>query len=80
MDLIELCALPRIPRRGRCGGRIQRQVHVQSIRAARRFVRDSGVTYPHDLSEFLSTRSTLAIFRDSARTRHVTVRVIYAAQ
>src|SRR5438309_5327106 len=43
--------------------RIQRQVHVQSIRAAWRFLRDVAHPHSQNLSELLSTRLTVAIHR-----------------
>ena len=39
MDRQRLSALPRFQNSARCGGRIQRQIHVQSIRVARRVLR-----------------------------------------
>ncbi len=41
--------------------RVQRQVHVQPDGAARRFLRDSAVAHPADLSQFLSSACALAV-------------------
>ena len=48
------------------GGRIQRQVHVRSDGAARRFGGNAARPYPPDLPEFLPARGPLAILRHSA--------------
>src|SRR5437764_14178578 len=64
--LLALSGLPRLARSARC---IQRQIHVQPIRLARRLLRDFAITYPHHLSEFFPARKTLAIHRDSTGTR-----------
>ncbi len=50
------------PRRGR---RVQRQVHVQPVRAARRLVRDAALAHPRDLPQLLPAGSAMAVQRDS---------------
>src|SRR5689334_21899584 len=67
VDGKSLCGIPRLSPRCRCARRIQRQVHVQSIRAARRLLRHSRHPHPRDLSEFLPTARALAIFGNKAR-------------
>src|SRR5207244_8052208 len=69
MDAQLLLALSWLPRRARRTRGIQRQIHVQPIRLARRLLRNFAIAYPHHLSEFFPTRKTLAIHRDSAGTR-----------
>ena len=66
-----LFPLPRLSRGARRTRRIQRQVHVQPIRAARRLLRHFTQSHSADLSQFLSTGKTLAIYRDTAGTRSV---------
>src|ERR1700751_621807 len=69
MDAQRLLALSRLSRCARCARRIQRQIHVQPIRLARRFLRHVAQPYPAHLSQFLSARKTLAVYRNQARTR-----------
>src|SRR5438874_7160838 len=69
MDAQRLLALSGLPRRARCPRGIQRQIHVQPVRLARRFLRKFAIAYPRHLPEFFPTRKTLAILRDSAGTR-----------
>src|SRR5205823_3589223 len=45
------------------------QVHVQSVRAPRRFVRHVAIAYPLHLSKFFPAGKALAIHRYPARTR-----------
>ena len=45
-----------VPPDGRTG-RVQRQVHVQPVRAARRFVRDASRSRPRDVPKLLSARA-----------------------
>src|ERR1051326_158176 len=56
---------------GRTGsiGRVQWQVHVQSICVARRLLRDVAHPHSQNLSKFLSTGQTLAVHRNSPRPR-----------
>src|SRR5438477_9661132 len=61
MDPQLLFALSRLSSRAGRARRIQRQVHVQSIRAARWFLRHVAHAYPQNVSQFLSTRETMAI-------------------
>src|SRR3984893_9935311 len=69
MDPQLLFALPGLPRRTRCPGRVQRKVHVQPIRPARWFLRNVAHPHSQDLQEFLSTRKTVAIHGDPFGTR-----------
>ena len=46
---------------GRRGRRVQRQVHVQPVRAARRLVRDAARAHPRHLPQFLPARGALAV-------------------
>src|SRR5439155_24693991 len=69
MDPQRLLALSRLPRCSRRAGRVQRQIHVQPIRAARWFLRDIPHSYPLHLSQFLSTGKTRAVHRNQTRTR-----------
>src|SRR2546421_7236337 len=69
MDAQLLLALSWLPRRARRTRGIQRQIHVQPIRLARRLLRDFAITYPRHLSEFFPTRKTLAIHRPASRPR-----------
>ena len=55
-------ALSRFQAGRRRGRRVQRQVHVQSDGAARRFLRDAAVAYSRHLSQFLSAPCALAIY------------------
>src|SRR5439155_7653704 len=61
--------LPRISRGAGGARRIQWQVHVQSVRAARRLLRYVAPAHSPNVSQFLSARETLAVHRDSARAR-----------
>src|SRR6185437_4707492 len=47
----------------RCARRIQRQVHVRAMGAARRFVRDAGRTRARELPQFLLSGGALAVQR-----------------
>ena len=69
MDAESVHALSRICAAGRCARRIQRQIHVQSICAARRIVRYAGQSHQGNLSQFLSARGALAIQRYSPGER-----------
>ena len=60
--------LPAAPRRGR---RVQRQVHVQPVRPARRLVRDAGRSRPRELPQFLPARRAVAVQRRSPRPRRL---------
>src|SRR5438067_725286 len=61
MDPQFLFALSRLSRRTGRAWRIQRKIHVQPIRSARRFVRDLADAHSQNLPKFLSTRETVAI-------------------
>ena len=73
------CRLSRLPRRTRCARRVQRQVHVRPVRAARRLVRDAGRALARDLPQFLLPASTLAVHRRPLGRRRMTPRRKYAA-
>ncbi len=45
------------------GGRVQRQVHVQPVRAARRLVRDAGDARSRQLPQLLPARRAVAVQR-----------------
>src|SRR5438552_3170320 len=69
MDAQFVFPLSPLSGRSRCSRRIQRQVHVQSVRAPRRFMCDFKVAHPRDLSEFLPAGKTLAVQRNPACAR-----------
>src|SRR5712692_2806724 len=79
MDPQRLFALSGLSRGAGSAGRIQWQVHVQPIRLARRFLRYIGASHSQDLPQFLSTGQTLAVHRDSTRTRSTMIRQSGAA-
>ena len=54
---------------GRRARRVQRQVHVQPDRAARRLVRDARRPHPRDLPQLLPPRRALAVQRHPPRAR-----------
>src|SRR5262249_52229065 len=58
------------------GGRVQWQIHVQSVRAARRVLRHAGRAYPQDLSQFLLPSSALAVHGLAAPERRLIERDI----
>ena len=66
VDQQRLRGLSRLPPGQRRGGRIQRQIHVQSIRAARRLLRHAARPHPGQLPQFLPARGALAVFRNTA--------------
>src|SRR5438270_9947682 len=71
MDAQRLFPLPRLPGRARGTRRIQRKIHVQSIRLARRVLRNVAITRSRHLPKLFSTGETLTVHRDSARAgRH----------
>ena len=69
MDAQRLLAVSRLPRCSRRAWRVQRQIYVQPICPARRFLRDIPHSHPPHLSQFLSTGKTLAVHRNQTRTR-----------
>src|SRR4029077_15302371 len=69
MDPQRLLALPRVSRGTGRTWRIQRQVHVQPVRFAWRFVCNVTYSYSPHLSQFLPTRKTLAVYRDQTGPR-----------
>ncbi len=69
MDAQRLRALPRLRARRRRRRRVQRQVHVQPVRAARRLVRDAARAHPRDVPQLLSARRALAVLRPAPRAR-----------
>ena len=66
VDLERLCALPRVPGRPRRGGRVQRQVHGEPVRAPRRMLRHAGRTRPRHVPQLLPTRCPVVLRRGSA--------------
>ena len=56
-------------RRRRGAGRVQRQVHVQPVGAARRLVRHPAQPRPGDVSQFLPAGGALAVRGSSSRPR-----------
>src|SRR4051812_32155610 len=69
MDAQLLLALSRLSRRAGRARRVQRQVHVQPVRAARRLVRDFAGSHSRELSQFFPAGKTLAVYRHPARAR-----------
>ena len=69
MDAQRLLALSRLSGGAGRTGRIQRQVHVQPVRFARRLLRHLAQSYSPNLSQFFPTGKTLAVYRDQTRTR-----------
>ena len=61
MDGERLSAVSGLQGRARRGRRVQRQVHVQSVRAPRRLVRDARGPYAADLSQFILSPSAMAV-------------------
>ena len=61
MDGKRLSPLSRLQGRAGRGRRVQRQIHVQSVRASRRLLRHARRTYPQDLPQFLLSPSALAV-------------------
>ena len=61
MDGKRLSALSRLQGRPRRRRRVQRQVHVQSVRAPRRLLRHAGRPHPQDLPQLLLSPSALAV-------------------
>ena len=71
VDAQPVLALPGLPpRRGRAR-RVQRQVHVQPVRAARRLLRHAADHIRADLPQLLPAGSPLAVHRHSPRPRHL---------
>src|SRR6266513_1690843 len=69
MDSQLILALPGLSRRARRTRRIQRQIHVQPIRFARRLLRHVAHAHPAHLPQFLSAGETLAVHRNQTRSR-----------
>ena len=65
VDQQRLRGLSRLPPGQRRGGRIQRQIHVQSIRAARRLLRHAARPHPASYRNFFPPEA-LAVFRNTA--------------
>src|SRR5262249_53057949 len=69
MDRVTLCRLPGLsPAPGNTRG-VQRQVYVQSVGAARRFLWDTHGSHPHDVSKLLLPPHALAVLGHSAGAR-----------
>jgi len=71
VDAIGLCGLSGLPATCRCGGRIQRQVHVQPVRAARQLVRDAGRPRARQLPQLLCARRAVAVQRGAPGARRL---------
>src|SRR5881392_2321788 len=69
MDAQRVFPLPRLPRRARGNRRIQREIHVQSIRLARRVLCNIAITHPRHIPKLFSTGEALAVHRDPAGPR-----------
>ncbi len=61
VDAQRLRPIPRLSRLGRRGGRIQRQVHGQPVRAARRLLRHATQPHSQQLTQLLPGRRALAV-------------------
>src|SRR5207247_9431682 len=59
--------------------RVQRQAHERTGCAARWIVRHAREPYPRDLSQFLSSRGALAVFRAAPRARRLKARSAWFA-
>ena len=59
-----------VPHLGGPGGRIQRQVHGQPVRAARRLVRHAALAHPGELPQLLPCGRPLAVQRRAAGLQH----------
>ena len=70
MDAQFVRALSRLPGGARRGRRIQRGIHVQPIRTARRLLRYVRHAYSRDLPQFLPRRRALAVQRRAPRARN----------
>jgi ergothioneine biosynthesis protein EgtB len=69
VDAQRLRTLSWLPQRAGRGRRIQRKIHVQSIRAARRFMCNATFAHPCQLPEFFPRRRSLAIQRHPSGAR-----------
>src|SRR5207248_4181140 len=69
MDTQRVFPLPRLPRSDRGNRRIQREIHVQSIRLARRVLCKIAITHPRHIPKLFSTGEALAVHRDPAGPR-----------
>src|SRR3546814_6261395 len=72
VDAQRVLAVSTLQAGSRRGRRIQRQVHVRPVRAARRLLRDTRRSHPADLSKFLSTPCALAVLRPASRRGSLT--------
>src|SRR5262245_55990524 len=64
MDRIALFSLSGLPAAQGRARRIQRQVHGEPVRVARRLMRHAALAHPRDLSQLLLSAHALAIWRD----------------
>src|SRR3954452_20010294 len=62
MDGVDVLAVSRIQTHGWSARRIQRKIHGQPIRAARRMLRDAPVTHACDLPQFFLSARPLALY------------------
>src|SRR5215469_8020876 len=67
VDAVRVRSLSRLLPWGRRAWRIQRKIHDQSTRAARRLLRHAPGAHPRLLPQLLPARGTLAIQRRAAR-------------
>ena len=66
VDLLGVQPLPGVRPRPRSGRRVQRQVHGQPVRAARRIVRDTTRPHPGHLPQLLPTVRPLGLHRSAS--------------
>src|SRR5687768_10318619 len=71
VDAQRLRALSGLSSRAGRGWRIQRQIHVQPVRAARGLVCDAGEPHSPDIPQFLPGGRTLAVLGAAPRARRV---------
>ena len=64
-------AVPRLPAAAGARRRVQRQVHVQPVRPARRLVRDAGRPRARELPQLLPARRAMAVQRRPPGARRV---------
>ena len=74
MVCVGLSTLPSISPAGRLARRVQRQVHVEPVGRARRFVRDARGPCARNLSQLLLSARPLAIPRHSSREGRLAAR------
>ena len=75
VDAEPVLPVPRLPAAPRRARRIQRQVHVEPVRAARRELRYEPDARPPDVPQLLPRRRDVAVHRHPARPRPVALRI-----